>query len=214
MAEKRIDPPAAPAASAPSKPAAEVRGNGAAAESAEKPIAAAGGAGGFKSWVPLIVTVLLMPLLAYGMTTFVLAPRLQRAIGSPAPDAGADPGARAEEAKPAAETHGAKDAKTTKAKITVPLNKVLVNVSGTMGTRYLMTSLTLVGYSADFKEKIEANKDQLMDIAASTLSSKTISDLEKPGARNLIRTELISVFNTTLGVPLVQEIYLTEFAIQ
>ena len=31
------------------------------------------------------------------------------------------------------------------------------------------------------------------------LSSKTLADLEKPGARNLIRTELINGFNNVLG---------------
>ena len=53
-----------------------------------------------------------------------------------------------------------------------------------------------------------------MDLATGTLSGKTISDLEKPGARNEIRTELQTVFNTALGGPLVQEIYITELAIQ
>jgi flagellar FliL protein len=91
---------------------------------------------------------------------------------------------------------------------------MLVNISGTMGTRYLMTSITLVGKDPDFKNKIEENKDQLLDLATGTLSSKTISDLEKPGIRNVIRSELISVFNTALGGPFVQEIYITELAIQ
>ena len=34
-----------------------------------------------------------------------------------------------------------------KPKVTVPMNKILVNVAGTMGTRYLMTSITLVGWT-------------------------------------------------------------------
>ena len=96
----------------------------------------------------------------------------------------------------------------------VPLSKMLVNVAGTMGTRYLMTSVTLVGNTADFKTKIEENKDQLMDLATGALSSKTISDLEKPGARNVIRAELMTVFNNALGGSVVQEIYITELAIQ
>ena len=50
--------------------------------------------------------------------------------------------------------------------------------------------------------------------ANSALASKTISDLEKPGARNLLRAELISVFNNALSGGLVQEIYFTEFAVQ
>ena len=55
---------------------------------------------------------------------------------------------------------------------------------------------------------------KLRDAAASSLSSKTINDLEKPGIRNLVRTELITIFNTILGKGMVSEIYLTEFAIQ
>jgi flagellar basal body-associated protein FliL len=41
-----------------------------------------------------------------------------------------------------------------------------------------------------------------------------MADLEKPGVRNLIRAELISGFNNILGANMVQDIYLTEFAIQ
>ena len=51
-------------------------------------------------------------------------------------------------------------------------------------------------------------------MAMGALSSKTLADLEKPGARNLIRTELINGFNNVLGDNSVQEIYITEFAIQ
>ena len=56
--------------------------------------------------------------------------------------------------------------------------------------------------------------DQLKDLARSTLSSKTIADLEKPGAVNLIKTELIAVFNNALGESVVKEIYIPEMAIQ
>ena len=56
--------------------------------------------------------------------------------------------------------------------------------------------------------------DQLRDLASSILGSKTIADLEKPEARNLIRAELLSQFNAALGGNAVQDIYITEFAIQ
>jgi flagellar basal body-associated protein FliL len=83
-----------------------------------------------------------------------------------------------------------------------------------MGTSYLMTSLTLVGKDESFKSKVEQNKDQLLDLATGTLCTKTISDLEKPGARNVIRAELLTLFNNALGGPVIQEIYITELAIQ
>ena len=77
-----------------------------------------------------------------------------------------------------------------------------------------MTSFTLAGTHNDFKTIVEDNKDQLLDLANTAMASKTISDLEKPGARNQLRAELISIFNNALGGGLVQEIYFTEFAVQ
>ena len=68
--------------------------------------------------------------------------------------------------------------------------------------------------SVVFKTLIEENNDQLLDLANTAMASKTISDLEKPGSRNQIRAELISIFNNALGGNLVQEIYFTEFAVQ
>ena len=97
----------------------------------------------------------------------------------------------------------------------MPLSaKVLVNVSGTAGTRYLLAALTLVGTQAELKESVEKSDAQLRDVASSVLATKTIADLDKPGSRNLIRTELISAFNGVLGDGRVKEIYFTEFAIQ
>jgi flagellar FliL protein len=94
------------------------------------------------------------------------------------------------------------------------MNKLLVNVSGTMG-RYLLVSISVVGSDAEFKEKMQAHDPQPRDMACGgALATKTLADLEKPGARNLIRSELISGFNNILSGALVQEIYLTEFAIQ
>jgi flagellar FliL protein len=174
---------------------------------AETPEAAAPAGKGFKAWLPLIAAVITMPALAFATTRFFILPKLERdlAVGKPPGAAGGG------EAK----TEGKEEkGGSGKVKIPVNLNKILVNVAGTMGTRYLMTSLTLVGTSADFATKIEENKPQLLDLANGTLSTKTISDLEKPGARNVIRAELTTVFNNALGGPLVQEIYITELAIQ
>jgi flagellar basal body-associated protein FliL len=72
----------------------------------------------------------------------------------------------------------------------------------------------VVGSGADFKANMEEHNAQLIDMASNTLNVKTLADLEKPGARNLIRTELINGFNNILGDDVVKEIYFTEFAIQ
>jgi flagellar FliL protein len=180
-----------------SAPAQEEATAAAAAEAAA-PVASAGG---FKNWLPLLVTVLVMPLIAFVMTQFVLLPQLRKSLGGTV------------EAPSAAKSKESKQAADSKRE-TMAMNKLLVNVAGTMGARYLLVSLSVAGSDLDFKAKVTAHDPQLRDFACGVLATKTIADLEKPGSRNLIRSELISGFNNLLGGPLVQEIYLTEFAIQ
>lgn len=191
-----------------------------------------GGGGGLKSWLPLVVTILLMPALAFVTTKFLIVPKVLHARGGEAePEEAAEEAGDAHGAKPEAK-HGEEKAdkgqgEAKKAeqgekgkgggkgkKQTAQLSKMIVNVAGTAGTRYLMSSITIVGTHADLKAVVEENKDQLLDLANSALASKTISDLEKPGSRNQLRSELMSIFNNALGGTIVQEIYFTEFAIQ
>ena len=156
---------------------------------------------GFRSWLPLIITVAVMPVLAFGMTKFYLLPQLQKGLG-------VTPVA-------ASETRGKGKKSSADAKQeSIAMNKLLVNVAGTMGARYLLVSLSIVGTDPAFKEKMQTHDPQLRDMACGVLATKTLADLEKPGVRNLIRSELISGFNNILGQSMVEEIYLTEFAIQ
>ena len=155
--------------------------------------------GGIHAWLPLIVTALAMPILAYATTNYVLVPKVVRAFASSPsqePNSGSTPVAQGGNRQ------------------TATLSKMVVNVAGTMGTRYLLSSITMVGTSTDFKSRVEERRDQLLDLATSTLGNKTIADLEKPGARAQIRTELLSVFNNAFGGGFIDEIYITELAIQ
>jgi flagellar FliL protein len=166
--------------------------------------APAASSGGIKAWLPLIVMTLLMPALAYAMTAFVMVPKLQKGLGV---SGSASAGETASVDKPKKEAAGAKTE-------SVPVNKLLVNVAGTMGARYLLVSLSVVGAGSDFKAQMDSHDAQLRDMAQSTLATKTLADLEKPGARNMIRNELLAGFNNILGDGTVQEIYFPEFAIQ
>jgi flagellar FliL protein len=178
-----------------------------------KPEGAPGGAG-VKAWLPLLVTVVLMPVLAFATTKFLILPKVVQARGSSGAGHEEPASSSGHEGSKGEKEHGKEAKSPGKKKQTFQISKVIVNVAGSMGARYLMTSFTLVGTHNDFKTTIEANKDQLLDLANTAMASKTIADLEKPGARNQLRTELISVFNNALGEGLVQEIYFTEFAVQ
>ena len=156
---------------------------------------------GIAGWLPLILAVVLMPALAFGMTKFVIVPELQSSLGI----------------KPSADSAAGGKSKTAtdEKKVSVPFNKLLVNIAGTMGSRYLLVSVTIVGTGGEaFKTKLTENDAELRDMAMGAIANKTLADLEKPGARNLIRTELINGFNNVLGDNSVKEIYITEFAIQ
>jgi flagellar FliL protein len=180
---------------------------------------AQGGGGGIAAWLPLVLAVVLMPVVAYVITSSILVPQLRKGISggtqaaAPAQGHGEHGGEEGGGEAAASGGHGG-EAAAPSGRQTVTMNKMLVNVAGTMGSRYLLTSVTLVGSSADFKMRVERNDAQLRDMAGGILSTKTIPDLEKPGARNLIRSELLNGFNSILGASAVQEIYITEFAIQ
>ena len=178
-----------------------------AAESAEAAAPKKSGASKFKAWIPLLATIVAMPGLAYLTTQFLLLPKIKHTMTPAAADSAAD-----STATPARGT--GPGAKPGKDKVTYELPKILVNVSGTMMTRYLMTSMTLVGNGPDFKQKMEDNLPQLKDVARGALETKTIADLEKPGARNQMRSELLTVFNNALGGPVIQDLYITEQAVQ
>lgn len=164
-----------------------------------------GGGGGVKAWLPLVITLVLMPVVAYLMTTMVLVPKLAKTLKTET--------AHARETEEEPQSGKETQNSGAKPKTKVQLSKIVVNVSGSLGSRLLLASLTLAGNAKDFKDKVEDSNDQLRDLASSVLAAKTISDLEKPEARTLLRAELLSQFNAVLHGA-VQEIYITEFAIQ
>jgi flagellar protein FliL len=166
------------------------------------PLPAPKSGGGFAAWLPLIITMLLMPALAFGVAQYVILPQLQKGLGIKTVASSASAPAETKKEAP-----GAKEED-------VLMSKMLVNVSGTMGARYLLVSVSVAGTGSDFKQKMQDHDAQLRDMACSSLATKTLADLEKPGARNLIRTELITGFNNILGDSMVKDIYFTEFAIQ
>ncbi|MEI6565920.1 MAG: hypothetical protein WCR20_04555, partial [Verrucomicrobiota bacterium] len=87
-------------------------------------------------WMPLLCSIALMPVLAYAVTTFILLPKLQKGLGI-TPVAATTKEAEGESKEPGTNhsTTASGDSEN------VPMTKLLVNVSGTMGSRYLLTSL-------------------------------------------------------------------------
>ncbi|ACB73703.1 flagellar basal body-associated FliL family protein [Opitutus terrae] len=183
----------APAASAPAAPALSA--------------AAPSAAGGLKAWLPAIATVVLAPVCTWAVCQFVLIPQLEKKLGA-APVA---------EQVATEEGHGEGGAHGKNGKDSAPnyeFQNMVVNLSGTMGTRYLKTSFLVTGSDPEIKSVFETNKARLTDVTLNVLSSLSLADLEEPGAKNVLREKLVSAYNQALGRKVAEQVYFSDFVVQ
>lgn len=180
----------------------------AAPEAAANPPAVAAAPAGRKAWLPALLVVALAPAACWAVAEFVLLPRLQAQLAAAA---GAAPAGPAAPHPPVG--HGA-PTPAGAAVETYEFTNVVVNLSGTMGTRYLKCSFVVTGAEPGIKPAFDSRKAQLTDVTLNVLSSLTLADLEEPGARNLLRERLISTYNQVLGRRVADQVYFSDFVIQ
>lgn len=180
--------------------------------------------GALMAWMPAIAAVILAPAVTFGVAEFVLLPRLQAKLALPPADAHA----KAEAAPAAAEEHeeenaakeekgghGGKEGKEAAGGPNYEFSNVVVNLAGTMGTRYLKTSFIVTGVGGkSVRGAFETQKAKLTDITLNVLSSLTLADLEEPGSKNVLREKLVAAYNQALGKRLVEQVYFSDFVIQ
>ena len=164
--------------------------------------------------MPVIAVLVLMPAISFAATQFLILPRLKSVLAEQKPAAaGGKEGGQ----------HGGKEGKEGKegkggehegGKFACDFENVVVNLSGSLGTKYLKTSLTFNSSNANLKKIIEENKKQLLDVAFNVLSSLSLADIEAPGSKNVVRNNLMAHFNEALHSELIEQIYITEFVIQ
>jgi flagellar FliL protein len=176
------------------------------------PVAASGpaaaAAGGMASWLPAIVVVLVAPAASWAVTEFALLPRLQAKLVAPAV-LGAAPAAAAHETGPKAEGKGGPVQPPT-----YEFSNVVVNLAGTMGTRYLKTTFMVTGTEPGLRAEFEENKAKLTDVTLNVLSALTLADLEEPGSKNVLREKLVTAYNQALGRKVAEQVYFSDFVVQ
>jgi flagellar FliL protein len=182
----------------PKEPAPEKQAEAPVARTSPGPAAA---------WAPAIAALLLAPVACIAVAQFVLLPRFQKRLA-------AVPAAEAAPAEAGAAAKGAPEAGTPASANTYDFSNVVVNLSGTMGTRYLKTSFTVTGNEPAFKQQFDNNKARLMDVTLNVFSALSLSDLEEPGSKNLLRDKLVAAYNQALGHHTVEQVYFSDFLIQ
>lgn len=166
---------------------------------------------GLKPWLPTLAALLLAPAATWATVEFVMVPRLQKKLTVAAS------GEAAAEAAPAAAPSGkpGKGGKDSKeASPNYEFQNQVVNLAGTMGTRYLKTSFLVTGADPNIKAIFEGAKPKLTDVTLNVLSSLTLADLEEPGAKNVIREKLVAAYNQALGRKVADQVYFSDFVIQ
>ena len=196
-------PPKTEAAKATAKPDAPAEATVIAAPAAPAP------RGGPKAWLPAIVALLLAPAATWATVEFVLVPRLQKKFVAAATAENAT-----SEAAPAPASSSGKGKDAKEGAPSYEFQNVVVNLAGTMGTRYLKTSFLVTGVDTNIKAVFDGAKPKLTDVTLNVLSSLTLADLEEPGAKNVIREKLVTAYNQALGRKVADQVYFSDFVIQ
>lgn len=194
MAEKKTEPPA-PEAAQSAKPSG----------------------GGLKAFMPALLAIVLAPAATFGVAHFVILPRFDAGLkaalsADPSAPAAKAPAAPAAAEKPAAGGKGA--APASSGANGYKFDNVVVNLAGTMGTRYLKTSFLVTGERGDVNARFEAARPQLGDVTLGVLSSLSLADLEDAGSKNIIRERLLAAYNQALGSRVVDNLFFSEFVVQ
>jgi len=206
MAAKADAPAAAHGTTTPPIPA----GGAAAAAPAKK-------GGAIKQWIPAIAALILAPALSFAVAEFVLLPRMAKKLASvKVGETAEEHEAPAAEGKEEGKGHGekGKEGKESGNPATYEFQNLVVNLAGTMGTRYLKTTFIVTGTDSKIKETFEAQKAKLTDITLNVLSSLSLADLEEPGAKNVLREKLVLAYNQALGKKVAEQVYFSDFVVQ
>jgi len=96
----------------------------------------------------------------------------------------------------------------------VPVDTIVVNLSGSNGRRYLKAKINLEAKDDEVKKLIESKSIQIKDRLISILSSKTLEDIDGLEAQENLRKETKDAVDVVLKVEGVLQVYFTEFVVQ
>ena len=168
--------------------------------------------------IPLIAILVLLPVLSFLMTEFVLIPRMKQAVAEQTGAHGDDAHAEVKVAKAEKGSDGYGEGYGDEAAYgsasSYEFSNIVANLAGSLKSRYVKVSFTVEGEDPAFASKIETNRAKLIDTTLGILASLTLSDLENPGMKNQLRSDLIAAYETALQERVITQLYFSEFVVQ
>lgn len=171
--------------------------------------------------MPVILVVVLAPVVSWAVAQFVILPQFEKKLNAVV----AEGGGTGEHAtlEPVAhgggESGGEAGGHGKKGEAAGPSNSyefpnIVVNLAGTMGTRYLKTTFLVTGKDPNLREYFSREKAKMVDVTLNVLSSLSLADLEEAGAKNIIREKLVNAYNQAFGKRIAEQIYFSDFVVQ
>lgn len=176
--------------------------------------------GGGGSMLPAILAIVVAPALTWAVSQFVLIPQLKKELAIAADPHAAEAAAAEAEASHDEGGHGESSGHGGgHGESGVPSNgytfeNVVVNLAGTLGTRYLKTTFLVTGSDKNLNATFEKNRAALVDVTLNVLSSLSLADLEEAGSKNLIREKLVQSYNQVLGRKVAEQVFFSDFVVQ
>jgi len=114
----------------------------------------------------------------------------------------------------AAEKPDKNAAKKTKSGWEVDFPPVVSSLVGSLGTKYVKCTFSVVSDDEHIREMVDENKSKLRDSVITVLRARSLADMEAMNAKTVLCSEIAANFNKALNSNTVKQIFLTELLIQ
>jgi len=171
--------------------------------------ASANGAAAKSGMLPVLIIGIALIAASSAVTFFAVKISLPKSIG-------------AEQKKPAEKSsqHGGghgKPAKSEDNSLLVPIKEVIVNATGTHGTRMVNIVPTIVASDSELTAELKANEALVRDRIGSAMVKLSIDELEGLYGRDNLKKAIVAALNESFqpkGIGTVTDVYLSDFLIQ
>jgi len=105
-------------------------------------------------------------------------------------------------------------AKKTKSGWEIDFPTVVSSLTGSLGTKYVKCTFSVVSDDAEIRQVVDENKSKLRDTVITVLRARSLADMEAVNAKTVLCSEIAANFNRALNSNTVKQIFLTELLIQ
>jgi flagellar FliL protein len=164
--------------------------------------------GGLKAKLPMIGLIVAGMAVGGGTGAVLIGPMVAKKLGQTPSAAGAHPDSTDGHAA------GAPDGKASAPAPVHLLENLVLNPSGTGGSRFLLLSVAIECKDAKVVDELKNRDAELRDIILTALGMKTVDQLTDVATRESIKNEILATIADRFGKQSVKRLYFPQFVVQ